>query len=88
MWPVLATLLRTNAPLVMLPVTFTVGFIGYNIESWLSNRSGDKEEEISVGEKRKQRTLQEILDKQDQIESITQQLPKKPIFITKTDKNE
>jgi len=53
MWPVLMQLLRHNAPLVMFPVTFTVGVIGYNIESFF--RKEKVEDQPSVLDQRSQR---------------------------------
>jgi len=60
MLPLFMQLLRHNAPLVMLPITFTVGFIGYNIESFF--RKEKVEDESSVLDKRSQRLEAESLE--------------------------
>ena len=58
MFPVLAAFLRSYAPIVMLPVSFTVGLIGYNFEWWLrDNKVTDVE---SVNDQRKQRQQEEL----------------------------
>lgn len=38
MWPVVMALLRRNAVYITLPVAAVVGFIGYNLESVLSDK--------------------------------------------------
>ena len=35
MWPIILTALRGYVPYVMLPITMTVGYIGYNLENWM-----------------------------------------------------
>lgn len=38
MWPLILRLLRTNAPYLTLPFAAIVGIVGYNLESWLSDK--------------------------------------------------
>ncbi|KAH8413714.1 hypothetical protein KR222_004359 [Zaprionus bogoriensis] len=38
MWPIIMALLRRNAVYITLPVAAVVGFVGYNLESILSDK--------------------------------------------------
>ncbi|ALC41097.1 CG34228 [Drosophila busckii] len=38
MWPIVMALLRRNAVYITLPIAGVVGFIGYNLESMLSDK--------------------------------------------------
>lgn len=38
MWPVLFNALRTYAPYITLPFAGFIGFVGYNLENWLSDK--------------------------------------------------
>lgn len=38
MWPILMAILRRNAVYITLPIAGVVGFIGYNLESLLSDK--------------------------------------------------
>lgn len=38
MWPILMQLMRTNAVFITLPLAAVVGFIGYNVESLISDK--------------------------------------------------
>ncbi|XP_043645078.1 small integral membrane protein 12-A [Drosophila teissieri] len=38
MWPIVMALVRRNAVYITLPIAGVVGFIGYNIESWISDK--------------------------------------------------
>jgi len=38
MWPIVMALLRRNAVYITLPIAGIVGFIGYNLESMLSDK--------------------------------------------------
>jgi len=58
MWPVLLAAARAYAPAILFPVALTIGFIGYNIESLVSDKSTPSRE--SVIERREQRHLQEL----------------------------
>ena len=35
MWPIIMGALRVYTPYLFLPVTMTVGYVGYNLEDWL-----------------------------------------------------
>jgi len=73
--------LRSYAPIVMLPVSFTVGVIGYNLEWWLRDTKVTDVE--SVTESRKKRQEEELYQsdyKLDQFDSIYKDKPKKSIF--------
>jgi len=85
MWPILFNLLRTNAPLVMLPVSLTVGFIGYQIESRV--RGDGSNDRSSTIEKRSERNLDEIdFEDPNFLENLTKsstEPEKKTIFFDK-----
>ncbi|VEN41717.1 unnamed protein product [Callosobruchus maculatus] len=57
MWPVFYTALRTYAPYITLPFAGLVGFIGYNLENWLSDKYTPYNK--SIEEQRRDRMLQE-----------------------------
>lgn len=38
MWPIVMALIKRNAVYITLPIAGVVGFIGYNIESWISDK--------------------------------------------------
>ena len=38
MWPIVLAYARTYAPYIVMPLAGVVGFIGYNIEGWVSDR--------------------------------------------------
>lgn len=38
MWPIIMTILRRNAVYITLPIAGVIGFIGYNLESLLSDK--------------------------------------------------
>jgi len=38
MWPVIAAWARTYAPYIVMPLAGVVGFVGYNIEDWVSDK--------------------------------------------------
>jgi hypothetical protein len=61
MLPVIFTFLRTYAPYITLPVAAVVGFIGYNLESILSDKYTPYQK--SIEEKRKDRLMEENLTK-------------------------
>ncbi|EDW10363.1 small integral membrane protein 12 [Drosophila mojavensis] len=58
MWPVIMALLRRNAVYITLPVAAVVGFIGYNLESLLSDKYTPYSP--SIQEIRSQRQVAEI----------------------------
>ena len=47
MWPIILTALRSYAPYVMLPITMTAGYIGYNLENWM-HKNVEKKVSISA----------------------------------------
>lgn len=55
MWPLILNALRIHTPNLLLPVTMTVGFIGYNLEDWLRNYEEGKSK--SIVEERLDRSL-------------------------------
>ena len=38
MWPLVAAYARAYMPYVVMPAAAVVGFIGYNLEDWLSDK--------------------------------------------------
>jgi len=61
MWQLLRNflpLIRANPSAIFLPITITVGFIGYNFENWLTVKDPGNRE--SVLEKRRERNLEEF----------------------------
>ena len=38
MWPVILRALQRNAPFITLPVAGVIGFIGYHLEGWISDK--------------------------------------------------
>ena len=42
MWPIILNALRVYTPYVLLPVTMTVGYLGYNLENWLRKNDEKK----------------------------------------------
>lgn len=62
MLPVIFTVLRTYAPYITLPVAAVIGFIGYNVEGWVSDKYTPYNQE-SIEEKREERLLKENLER-------------------------
>ncbi|KAI9556316.1 hypothetical protein GHT06_018890 [Daphnia sinensis] len=58
MWPVIVNMLRVNAPYITLPFAALIGFIGYNIERIVSDRTTPFRN--SVEEQREDRMLQNL----------------------------
>lgn len=55
MWPVLMRAVQTYAPYIVFPVACTIGFIGYNIEDWVSDKHTPyRESAIERREKRRE----------------------------------
>uniref|UniRef100_A0A6M2E1N4 Putative secreted protein n=1 Tax=Xenopsylla cheopis TaxID=163159 RepID=A0A6M2E1N4_XENCH len=46
MWPIIMQFLRSRAPIITLPIASIIGVIGYNIESWISNKHTPYQESI------------------------------------------
>lgn len=59
-WQLVLNAVRTYAPWVMLPITITVGFIGYNMEQWIRNPQSQSISSMSTEERRKERQLREL----------------------------
>ncbi|XP_005174791.1 small integral membrane protein 12-A [Musca domestica] len=60
MWPVIMALLRRNAVYITLPFAGVVGFIGYNLESLLSDKYTPYSK--SIQEIRAERLAEDIAD--------------------------
>jgi len=60
MLPVIAAFARTYAPYIVMPIAGVVGFIGYNIEGWISDKHTPYDE--SILDKREARKAQEASD--------------------------
>lgn len=59
MWNLVYAALRSYAPVVTLPIAIVVGFIGYNAENILSNKSTPHREK-TVLEEREERKFREL----------------------------
>lgn len=59
MWNVIVAVARQYAPVVVMPVAIVVGFIGYNAESILSDKSTPSRT-MTVLEERDERRLMEL----------------------------
>jgi len=78
MWPIIANFVRVNAPYLVLPIAATVGFIGYNFESIVSDRYTPFKD--SVVQRREERRLEELKESNAaNVESI-----KEHTFVPKT----
>ena len=56
---------RAYAPWILLPVTMTIGFIGYNLESVIRRKFGRTiEQPKSIDEQREERRLREMANKE------------------------
>jgi len=60
MWPVIAAWVRANMPLVVMPAAVVVGFVGYNLEDWLSDKYTPHR--ASALERREERRSREALE--------------------------
>ncbi|TMW46078.1 hypothetical protein DOY81_008850 [Sarcophaga bullata] len=68
MWPILMAILRRNAVYITLPIAGVVGFIGYNLESLLSDKYTPYSK--SVQENRAERlTEDEVLSNASHVEN-------------------
>ncbi|XP_023322836.1 small integral membrane protein 12 [Eurytemora carolleeae] len=68
MWPIIFNAMRTYAPWIVLPIAGTIGFIGYNFESLVSDRYTPFKE--SVTQRREERRLDELEKDSEKVESI------------------
>ena len=72
MLPIIWTFVRAYAPVIMLPVTITIGTIGYKLE-WFAKKGIDQaKDKPSVSSQREDRLLNEML-----ISDQTENLPSK-----------
>ena len=60
MWPLIAAYARTYMPYVVMPVAVVVGFIGYNLEDWVSDKHTPHRD--SALERREERKAREALE--------------------------
>lgn len=58
-WNIILSGVRSYAPWIMLPITITVGFIGYNVE-WAVRTPQLVEPPASTQERREERRLKDI----------------------------
>jgi len=58
MWPIILNALRIYTPYLLLPVTMTVGYVGYNLENWLHKNVEKKPK--SLMEQRADRNLDSL----------------------------
>jgi len=78
MWPIILNALRIYTPYLLLPVTMTVGYVGYNLEDWLFKNVEKKSK--SLIEERADRNLDTLeADDPTQVASLN-----KKTFITKS----
>ena len=60
MWPLVAAYARAYMPYVVMPAAVVVGFVGYNLEDWLSDKHTPSRD--SAIERREERTAREALE--------------------------
>ena len=79
MWPIIWGITRRYAPVVMLPVSITVGIIGYSLE-WFIRKDVDQAKDTpSISASRHERILNEMAT--DDIKQLSDQSNKgKTIF--------
>ena len=58
-WQLVVGAVRVYAPWIMLPVTITVGYIGYSLE-WMIRKPRNLEGPRSIQEQREERRLEEL----------------------------
>jgi len=68
MWPIILNALRVYTPYVLLPVTMTVGYLGYNLENWL--RKNDEKKPKSLMEERADRNLDSLDEDPTQVAAL------------------
>lgn len=59
MWPVIAAVMRTYAPVIFWPLAFTAGVIGYNLEKFIGSKQ--LPDQKSTLEVRNERLLSESI---------------------------
>ena len=60
MWPLIAAYARTYMPYVVMPAAVVVGFIGYNLEDYVSDKHTPHRD--SALERREERKAREVLE--------------------------
>ena len=60
MWPIIAAYARAYMPYVVMPAAVVVGFVGYNLEDWLSDKHTPHRD--SAIERREERKARELLE--------------------------
>lgn len=63
MWPVIMGFVRTYAVYITFPVAAVVGFVGYNVESYVRKDKNTPWKTKSIKEEREERKLGEITGK-------------------------
>lgn len=58
MWPVVMTVLRRYTPYITLPFAAVVGFVGYHVEGWISDRYTPST--VPIVQQRQERLLENI----------------------------
>jgi len=81
MFPLLWAALRTYSPAILLPITATVGFIGYKLEWWIKAGQDQALDKESVSQRREDRMLDQIAEKDTtNVDSILKNTRKRSIF--------
>jgi len=68
-WPVILAMVRTYAPYVLIPITTVIGFVGYGLETTVSDRNTPGPSD-SVVNRRDDRRLEE---ESNNVESLKNQ---------------
>ena len=84
MLPALWIFARTYAPVVMLPFSITVGFVGYKLEWFLKKDVDQAKDKPSISSLREERLLNEIVSNESNINAANKKKQPKTIF----DKNQ
>lgn len=68
-WQIAVRVVRRYFPQIMLPITMTIGFIGYTLESYVRPRRA-VQHTPSASEQREERRLQELQQKSEKVEDV------------------
>ncbi|KAG8451166.1 hypothetical protein GDO86_003432 [Hymenochirus boettgeri] len=89
MWPILWAAARTYAPYITFPVAFVVGAVGYQLEWFIRGNPQPPVEELSILEKREERTLQETAGRDlTQVISLKEKLEFTPKAVLERNRQE
>ena len=78
MLPIIWSFVRAYAPIIMLPVSITIGAVGYNLE-WFAKKGVDQaKDKPSISTEREDRLLKELLDNKK--EAVVNKNPQRTIF--------